>query len=55
MLRSGSCPTKMSGDFCVPLSIKQVFYTKIIFAAVIEVVLLCLIIRYAWKWPLMET
>ncbi|WP_345318375.1 DUF6326 family protein [Candidatus Villigracilis proximus] len=25
------------------------------FAAVIEVILLCLIIRYAWKWPLIET
>ena len=25
------------------------------FAAVIEVILLCLIIRYSWKWPLIET
>lgn len=25
------------------------------FAAVVEVVLLCLIIRYAWKWPRIET
>ncbi len=25
------------------------------FAAAIEVVLLCLIIRYAWKWPRIET
>ncbi len=25
------------------------------FAAVIEVVLLCIIIRYAWKWPRIET
>jgi hypothetical protein len=25
------------------------------FAAAVEVVLLCLIIRYAWKWPRIET
>ena len=25
------------------------------FAAVLEVILLCLIIRYAWKWPHVET
>ncbi len=25
------------------------------FAATVEVVLLCLIIRYAWKWPRIET
>lgn len=25
------------------------------FAAALEVVLLCLIIRYAWKWPRIET
>jgi Family of unknown function (DUF6326) len=25
------------------------------FAAAVEVVLLCLIIRYSWKWPLIET
>lgn len=25
------------------------------FAAVLEIVLLCLIIRYAWKWPHIET
>ena len=25
------------------------------FAAAVEVVLLCLIIRYAWKWPRVET
>lgn len=26
-------------------------WIHMIFAAVVEVVLLCLIIRYAWKWP----
>ena len=25
------------------------------FAAALEVVLLCLIIRYSWKWPRIET
>ena len=29
-------------------------WMHMIFAAVVEVVLLCLIIRYAWKWPLVE-
>jgi Family of unknown function (DUF6326) len=28
-----------------------VVWVHMMFAAVIEVVLLCLIIRYAWKWP----
>ena len=26
-------------------------WTHMVFGAVVEVVLLCLIIRYAWKWP----
>jgi hypothetical protein len=29
-------------------------WMHMVFAAVIEVVLLCLIIRYAWKWPHIE-
>ncbi len=29
-------------------------WTHMIFGAVVEVVLLCLIIRYAWKWPRMK-
>ncbi|ASS48455.1 MAG: hypothetical protein A3D31_08160 [Candidatus Fluviicola riflensis] len=30
-------------------------WMHMIFGAVVEVVLLCLIIRYAWKWPRIET
>lgn len=30
-------------------------WTHMVFGAVVEVVLLCLIIRYAWKWPRIET
>lgn len=30
-------------------------WMHMVFAAVVEVVLLCLIIRYAWKWPRIET
>lgn len=30
-------------------------WIHMVFGAVVEVVLLCLIIRYAWKWPRMET
>lgn len=30
-------------------------WIHMVFGAVIEVVLLCLIIRYAWKWPRIET
>jgi hypothetical protein len=30
-------------------------WLHMVFAAVVEVVLLCLIIRYAWKWPRIET
>jgi hypothetical protein len=29
-------------------------WIQMVFGAVIEVVLLCLIIRYAWKWPRIE-
>lgn len=29
-------------------------WMHMLFGAVVEVVLLCLIIRYAWKWPRME-
>lgn len=30
-------------------------WMHMVFGAVVEVVLLCLIIRYAWKWPRIET
>ena len=30
-------------------------WMHMLFGAVVEVVLLCLIIRYAWKWPRIET
>jgi hypothetical protein len=30
-------------------------WMHMVFGAVVEVVLLCLIIRYAWKWPRVET
>ena len=30
-------------------------WIHMVFGAVVEVVLLCLIIRYAWKWPRTET
>lgn len=30
-------------------------WMHMMFGAVVEVVLLCLIIRYAWKWPRLET
>jgi hypothetical protein len=30
-------------------------WVHMIFGAVVEIVLLCLIIRYAWKWPRIET
>lgn len=30
-------------------------WMHMVVGAVVEVVLLCLIIRYAWKWPLIET
>lgn len=30
-------------------------WVHMVFGAVVEVVLLCLIIRYAWKWPRIET
>ena len=30
-------------------------WMHMLFGAVVEVVLLCLIIRYAWKWPRVET
>ena len=29
-------------------------WIHMVFAAVVEVILLCLIIRYAWKWPRVE-
>jgi hypothetical protein len=31
------------------------FWMYMVYGAVVEVVLLCLIIRYAWKWPRIET
>ena len=30
-------------------------WVHMVFGAVVEVVLLCLILRYAWKWPRIET
>ena len=30
-------------------------WMHMVFGAVVEVVLLCLIIRFAWKWPRIET
>jgi hypothetical protein len=30
-------------------------WVHMVFGAAVEVILLCLIIRYAWKWPLIET
>ena len=30
-------------------------WMHMVYGAVVEVVLLCLIIRYAWKWPRIET
>ena len=30
-------------------------WLHMVFGAVVEVILLCLIIRYAWKWPRIET
>ncbi|MEX2566812.1 MAG: DUF6326 family protein [Cyclobacteriaceae bacterium] len=30
-------------------------WIHMVFGAVVEVVILCLIIRYAWKWPRIET
>lgn len=30
-------------------------WMHMVFGAVVEIVLLCLIIRYAWKWPRIET
>lgn len=30
-------------------------WVHMVFGAVVEVILLCLIIRYAWKWPRIET
>ena len=33
----------------------RIFLSVVVFGAVVEVVLLCLIIRYAWKWPRIET
>ena len=30
-------------------------WMHMVFGAVVEVILLCLIIRYAWKWPRIET
>lgn len=30
-------------------------WAHMVFGAVVEVILLCLIIRYAWKWPRIET
>lgn len=30
-------------------------WIHMVFGAIVEVVLLCLIIRYAWKWPHTET
>lgn len=30
-------------------------WIHMVFGAVVEVILLCLIIRYAWKWPRIET
>ena len=30
-------------------------WMHMVFGAVVEVVLLCIIIRYAWKWPRIET
>ena len=30
-------------------------WMHMVFGAVVEVVILCLIIRYAWKWPRIET
>jgi len=30
-------------------------WVHMVIGAVVEVVLLCLIIRYAWKWPRIET
>lgn len=30
-------------------------WIHMVFGAVVEVLLLCLIIRYAWKWPRIET
>lgn len=32
-----------------------VAWMHMVFGAMVEVVLLCLIIRYAWKWPRIET
>lgn len=39
---------------CMLYNLTGEAWTHMIFGAVVEVVLLCLIIRYAWKWPRVE-
>lgn len=36
-------------------NLKGEAWIHMVFGAVVEVVLLCLIIRYAWKWPRTNT
>ncbi len=40
---------------CILFNLVGEAWLHMVFGAVIEVVLLCLIIRYAWKWPRIET
>jgi hypothetical protein len=58
-------PAKVNRSINIMIAIVYIPYTlfnlageawmHMIFGAVAEVVLLCLIIRYAWKWPRVET
>lgn len=40
---------------CILFNLAGEAWMHMVFGAVVEVVLLCLIIRYAWKWPRIET
>lgn len=40
---------------CILFNLAGEAWMHMVFGAVVEVILLCLIIRYAWKWPRIET
>jgi hypothetical protein len=62
---SASLPSKVNRSANIIIAGVYIPYTLLnlageawihmVFGAIVEVVLLCLIIRYAWRWPLVET
>lgn len=56
--KANRCTNIIVASLYIPYSLFNLAgeaWMHMVFAAAVEVVLLCLIIRYAWQWPRMET